>query len=336
MAWNGRTAAAGSSASGSRWSAARSTPIAAASRTSASSRGDSTRAARSGMVALSSASRTVMPVLGGSAFEPLAALEVPQRLGELVELAGQDRVEVVGRVPDAVVGHAALREVVGADLLRALARADLGTALGCFGRLLLGQLLLVQACSQHAHRLLAVLVLGLLVLHRHHDSCRPMRDAHRRVGGVDRLAAWTGGAVDVDLQVVCVDVDVDVLGFREYRHRGGRGVDAALRLRLRHALDAVGAALVLEHRIRPVALDRERVGAVGGRERLDLEPAPLGVAAEHAVEVAGPDRRLVAAGAGTDLHDDVLVVVWVALEHGQADLLLELLHAPAGGLEHLP
>src|SRR5215212_7061206 len=129
MAWNGRTASPSSSASGSRCSAARSTPIAAASMTSASSRGDSTRAARSGMVALSTASRTVMPVLGGSAFEPLAALEVPQRIGELVELAGEDGVEIVGRVPDAMVGHAPLGEVVGADLLRPLARADLGAAL---------------------------------------------------------------------------------------------------------------------------------------------------------------------------------------------------------------
>src|SRR3954470_11350389 len=140
MAWNGRTAAAGSSASGSRCSAARATSIAAASRTSASSRGDSTRAARSGMVALSSASRTVMPVLGGSAFESLAALEVPQRLGELVELAGEDRVEVVGRGPDAGGGHPPRREVVGADLLRPLARADRGAALGRLGRLLLGEL----------------------------------------------------------------------------------------------------------------------------------------------------------------------------------------------------
>src|SRR4051794_39566821 len=336
MAWKGRTASPGSSASGSRCSAARSTPIADASMTSASSRADSTRAARSGMVALSSASRTVMPELGGSAFEPLAALEVPQRAGELVELAGEDGVEVVGRVLDAVIRHAPLREVVGADLLRPLARADLCAALGRLGRLLLGELLLVQARPEHAHRLLAVLQLGLLVLHRDHHAGRLVGDAHGRVGGVDRLAAGTGGAVDVDLEVVGVDVDVDVLGLGQDGHRGGRRVDAALRLRLGHALDPVGAALVLEHRIRPVALDGERVGAVGGLERLDLEPAPVGVAAEHAVEVAGPDRRLVAAGTGPDLHDDVLVVVWVALEHGQADLLLELLHAPAGGLEHLP
>src|SRR6185436_3814039 len=159
MAWKGRTASPGSSASGSRYSAARSTPMAAASRTSASSRGVSTRAARSGITALSSASRTGMPVLRRGAGEPLTALGVPQGVGELVELARQHRVEVVRGVLDAVVGHATLREVVGADLLGSLAGAHLRAPVGRLRRLLLGHLLLVQARAQHPHGLLAVLQL---------------------------------------------------------------------------------------------------------------------------------------------------------------------------------
>ena len=51
----------------------------------------------------------------------------------------------------------------------------------------------------------------------------------------------------------------------------------------------------------------------------------LGVAGVHAVQVAGEQRGLVAAGAGADLDDDVLVVVRVALDHLQPDLLLERL-----------
>ena len=42
------------------------------------------------------------------------------------------------------------------------------------------------------------------------------------------------------------------------------------------------------------------------------------------MEVAGEHRRLVAACPGADLDDHVLVVVGVALDHRQADLLLEL------------
>ena len=145
-----------------------------------------------------------------------------------------------------------------------------------------------------------------------------------------------GRAVDVDLEVVRVDLDVDLLGLREHRHRRRGGVDAALGLGLGHALDAVRAALELEHRVGAVAADLERVGALAGVERLGLEPAPLGVAGEHAVEVAGPQARLVAARALADLDDHVALVVGVALDHREADLLLELLQARARGRQHLP
>ena len=67
-------------------------------------------------------------------------------------------------------------------------------------------------------------------------------------------------------------------------------------------------------------------------QRVGLEAAALGVAGEHAVEVAGPQAGLVPSGAGADLDDHVLVVVGVALDHREPDLLREHLHALAGGL----
>jgi hypothetical protein len=76
--------------------------------------------------------------------------------------------------------------------------------------------------------------------------------------------------------------------------------------------------------------------ALVGGEDLDAPAHPLRVAAVHAEQVAGEDRRLVAAGAGADLQEDVGLVQRVArhevlLEHelerldalrGQLDLLL--------------
>jgi hypothetical protein len=93
--------------------------------------------------------------------------------------------------------------------------------------------------------------------------------------------------------------------------------------------------LVLEHGIGPVAPDLERVGAVGGLHRLVAYPRPLRVAGEHLVEVARPDARLVAPGAGADLHDDVLLVVGVALDHREAELLLQALDTSPRHLELL-
>ena len=192
-----------------------------------------------------------------------------------------------------------------------------------------GDLLLVQARAQDAHRLLAVLQLGLLVLHGDHEAGRLVRDAHRGVGRVHRLPAGAGRAVDVDLQVVLVDLDVDLLGLGQHRDRRGRGVDAALRLGRRHALDAMRAALPLEDGVGAVALDREGVVAVGALEDLGLEAAALGVAGEQPEQVAGPEVGLRAAGGALDLDDDVLVVVRVALDHREADLLLEALDVRA-------
>src|SRR5207237_8926716 len=85
-----------------------------------------------------------------------------------------------------------------------------------------------------------------------------MGDANGGVRRVHALAARPGRAVDVDLQVVGIDLHLDLLGLRHHRDRRSGRVDAPLRLRLGHALDAVRAALPLEDGIRAVALERER------------------------------------------------------------------------------
>src|SRR3954465_6383710 len=98
----------------------------------------------------------------GAGLELAALLIGLQRGGELVELAGEHGRDVPARELDAVVGHPVLREVVGADLLRARPGADLRLALRGQLGLLRCELHLVEPRAQYAHRLLAVLKLGLL------------------------------------------------------------------------------------------------------------------------------------------------------------------------------
>src|SRR5690606_36710682 len=88
-----------------------------------------------------------------------------QRVDDLVErLAGEHLVDLVEREIDAMVGDAALREVVGADPFRPIARADLALALGrAFGVPPLA-FRLVEAGAQHLHGLRLALVLRPLVL----------------------------------------------------------------------------------------------------------------------------------------------------------------------------
>src|SRR5439155_1415051 len=68
---------------------------------------------------------------------------------------------------------------------------------------------LIQARTQNAHRLVAVLELRAFVLHRNEDARRQVRDAHGRVGRVDRLTARARRTEHVDLQVLVVDLHVD-------------------------------------------------------------------------------------------------------------------------------
>src|SRR5437764_1172652 len=60
----------------------------------------------------------------GELGELLGLLLGGERVDEVVELAVHDAVDLVQGEIDAVVGDAALREVVGADALGAVARAD--------------------------------------------------------------------------------------------------------------------------------------------------------------------------------------------------------------------
>ena len=157
-----------------------------------------------------------------------------------------------------------------------------------------------------------------------------VRDAHGRVGRVDALAAGAGRSVDVDLQVPLVDIHLDLLGFGHDGHGRRRRVDATLGLGGRHALDAVRPRLPLEDRVRAVALDGEdrlldATALVRAcRDLLPFEATPFRVAREHAEDVAGPERRLVAPHSLAHLDDDVLRVGGIPLDQRELQLLLDL------------
>ena len=121
---------------------------------------------------------------------------------------------------------------------------------------------------------------------------------------------------------------------------------AALALGLRHPLDPVRPAFVLEDRVGAVAaylhgdfLIATDLGRAG-RQGSVLEAEAVGVAGVHVVELAREEGRLVAAGAGPDFDDDVFVVVRVAVDELGPDALGEvfdpLLGIPRFGREKLP
>jgi len=94
-------------------------------------------------------------------------------------------------------------------------------------------------------------------------------------------------------------------------------MDAALRFRRRHALHAVRARLELEPRVSALTGDLGDdfaiAAEVGGvlRDDFHLPAIAFGEPAVHAEEIAGEQRRLVAAGTRADFEKDVPLVVGI-------------------------
>src|SRR5690554_2651411 len=129
---------------------------------------------------------------------------------KLVQITIQHLVAVAGLHAGAQVLDALVVQHVGADLA---APADIG--LGVL-RLLLGgvallHLVLPQLRLELLHGEVAVGVLAALALAGHHDAGGLMGDPHRRVGGVDVLAAGAAGAVGIDAQVRRVDLHLEAV-----------------------------------------------------------------------------------------------------------------------------
>ena len=111
-----------------------------------------------------------------------------------------------------------------------------------------------------------------------------------------------------------------------------RGVDSAAAFGDGHALDAVDAAFELEPREHACAGDRgdrlliaaELVGA--GGDQFEPPALGLGIALVHAQQIAGEQRRLVAAGAGADFEHRRAIVGGVARQQLQRQRPLGLGH----------
>jgi len=99
-----------------------------------------------------------------------------------------------------------------------------------------------------------------------------------------------------------------------------------LRLGLRHPLHPMGARLELQLGKNILPLDRgddlleTTPLRLGGGDGLHLPAVLLGKAGVHAEQVTGKEGRLVPAGTGADLQDDVAAVVGVPGEEQQAYL----------------
>ena len=248
-----------------------------------------------------------------------------EAIGHFVDFAFHEAGEVVEGALDAVIGDAVLRIVVGADFFFASTGADeAATVGGVFG----GFFLLAafeEAGAEDGEGLLFVFDLAATVLTADNGAGGDVEDLDGGVGGVNALAAGTGGAADFDADFVHVEIEVDFFGFWKDGDGGGGGVDAALGFGGGDALDTVDAAFVFE--------DAEDVltGDFGddffeaadfggaGLEDFGAPAAGFGEAGVHAEQIRGEEGGFVATGAGADFEEGVATFEGVGREDGELD-----------------
>src|SRR5829696_6473780 len=167
-----------------------------------------------------------------------------ERLDEDVDVAVEHAVDVA----DLLLGPVIFDQLIWVQDVAADLAAEGNLLLGAADllelRLLLLRLQIVEAGLQHLHCRVAVAVLRPLVLARDDDAARHVRDADRRIGHIDVLAAGAARTIRVDADVLVVDLDVDVFGqLGPHVERGERGVTPRGLIEWRDPHQAVDAGL---------------------------------------------------------------------------------------------
>ena len=232
-----------------------------------------------------------------------------------------------------MIRDSALREVVCADTLGAVSRSYLAPSVSRDLIVLLLYHFIVKSGLEYSHGLLSVLDLGLFVLACYHDARRQVGHTDRGVCGVYALAAVSGCSVNINLNIVRVDLNLNVVDFRKNRNSCSRSVDTAGRLSLRHSLHSVDSGLELESRVCAAAFDHNNSfldsadSGIADLDNLCLPVAALSVSQIHSEKIVSEESCLFAACAGSDLKDNVLVIVRVLREKKNLELFLSLLHS---------
>ena len=229
-----------------------------------------------------------------------------------------------------MIGDPALGIIIGTDPLTAVPGAHLALPFRRFRLLLFLLLHLQDTGTQHPQAFFPVLQLGLLILALGHDARGDMGHAHRGLRLVDVLPAGAPGPVGIDPDIFHADIHVHLFRHRQHRHRAGRSMDPPLGFRFRYPLHPVHAAFKFHAAINPDAgnlgyhfLKAAQLRGIGIHQ-FHGPAHGIRVPGIHAEQNLREQSRFLAACPGTDLQDDILVIVGVPGQQQQGQLLLIL------------
>ena len=216
-----------------------------------------------------------------------------------------------------MIGDTPLWEIIGADSLAPVPRTYLTPACRCFLGIRLRTIQIIEPALQDLHSLFFIASLAALILALYDKPGWNMRNANCALGLVDVLTARTAGTIGVDPEVVHIDLNIHILGFRKHRNGSRTGLDPALCFRLRHTLHAVYAAFELHAGIDSLSCKAENCflhsAALGlvYVNKLIFEAMTLRIPLVHSEQHSSEKRSLISAGPCPDLHDNISVIVLI-------------------------
>ena len=217
-----------------------------------------------------------------------------------------------------MIRHPALREIVGADFLRAVSGSDLASAKLRLRIMPLLLLHVIELGPQQGKGLGLVLKLGLLRLAVNHNPGGIVGEPHCGVRGIDALTAVSGSPHNINPDVLIVDHNVNIfIHLRHNRHTDGGCVDSPAGLGFRHPLYPMYAAFIFQ----------PGISSLSGNHKIDFlhaadadfihihgfHPPPLALRIVYIepVNLRREQGCLVPAGPCPDLHDYVLLVIGI-------------------------
>ena len=225
-----------------------------------------------------------------------------------------------------MIGYSSLREIVGSNLLRTVTGSELGALFFRIFLLLLLQFNLIESRAKKTHRLLPVLHLGTLFLTLRNHPRRNMNQTNCGRSLVDVLSAGTGRTEHFHFDIGRIDLHFHIFHFRHNCHRRGRSVDSSSTFRFGHSLHTMHARLILQAGVRTLPVHDENHFLQTAESRLIKGdkfrlPAPfLRIACIHPIKGSGKERRFLSSCAATNLHHDILVIIFILRKQKKLNL----------------
>ena len=157
-----------------------------------------------------------------------------------------------------------------------------------------------------------------------------MGQTYRRVCCIDTLTTIAGGTHNINTYIIHINLNIHFLSFRHDGNCYSRCMDTAAGLCFRHSLYTMHTGFELHTGINMIAADHEYAlleaadTVLADIHHLNLPALGFGIFGIHTEKLSSKKGCLVTACAGSDLHDNVLLIHRILRDQKDLQLLLDL------------